>query len=321
MRFSVVIPCHNAERYIGQALQSVAAQTLVPHEVLVVDDGSTDGSMRVVRDSGLDITCLTSDARNAAATRNVGIDAATGDWIAFLDADDWWEPDHLKWAAELLDGSGDVGLLANHHWYNDPQGQHPIKPSLRCCITEPRTRIPAAEFARVLSEGFHFGHSTEVLSLARLREVGGFDARTQPRRHDIELWLRVIAGRTWAWDSRPHATYRLDTPDSISKSLVACELYQLRALDRHLADFDTPAMHQLVREQAKRTLNLCFIDGDAEQLSWAKASTAPHLSGKVRLAYRVLSLCPPLGRALLRWRRDRIVSNIQQQERAEAPEQ
>src|SRR5437660_9457805 len=102
LRVSVIMPCHNAGPWIGDALRSVAAQSLPAHEILVIDDRSSDDSVAQIERSGVPVKLLRSDAGNAAATRNVGIEAATGDWLALLDADDVWYPNHLARAAELL---------------------------------------------------------------------------------------------------------------------------------------------------------------------------------------------------------------------------
>src|SRR5262245_6150649 len=116
MRISVIIPCHNAGRWIADTLRSVAAQTYPAHEVIVIDDASTDNSIAEVGRSGVPVTLLHVVARNAAAARNAGIEAASGDWIALLDADDVWYPNHLARAVELLSNSDDVALMCNHDW-------------------------------------------------------------------------------------------------------------------------------------------------------------------------------------------------------------
>ena len=102
MRISVVIPCHNAGRWIAAALHSVADQTYPPHELLVIDDASTDDSISQIYRSGVAVNLMHVNVRNAAVARNVGIVAAKGDWVALLDADDKWYPDHLSRAIALL---------------------------------------------------------------------------------------------------------------------------------------------------------------------------------------------------------------------------
>ena len=87
MRISVIMPCYNAGRWVATALRSVAQQIYPVHEIIVIDDNSTDNSLAVIEQSGVPVKLLYVSARNAAVARNVGIEAASGDWIA---SDDVW---------------------------------------------------------------------------------------------------------------------------------------------------------------------------------------------------------------------------------------
>ena len=100
-RFSVIIPAYNCGRFLAEALESVLAQTLPAHEVIVVDDGSTDDTPAVAARFGERILYHRQSNRGVSAARNVGIDRATGDWLAFLDADDVWEREKLEEVAPV----------------------------------------------------------------------------------------------------------------------------------------------------------------------------------------------------------------------------
>ena len=102
MKISVVIPAYNAAAWIRRAVNSVLSQTRPADEIIVVDDGSTDGTGDIVRMYDGRVRLLQQANAGAAAARNTGILAATGDWIAFLDADDEWLPQKLQRQTEYL---------------------------------------------------------------------------------------------------------------------------------------------------------------------------------------------------------------------------
>ncbi len=101
-RVSVVIPVHNGERFLAEAIRSVLAQTLTDLEVVVVDDGSTDGSAAVAA-SFPGVRCVRRDNRGVAAARNAGLDATRAELVAFLDQDDLWLPTKLECQIAVLD--------------------------------------------------------------------------------------------------------------------------------------------------------------------------------------------------------------------------
>jgi glycosyltransferase involved in cell wall biosynthesis len=101
MNISVIIPTWNRAARLANALQSVFAQTLPAAEVIVVDDGSTDDTRRLVRSRFPDARYIYQSNRGVSRARNTGIQAASGDWIALLDSDDHWLPDKL--ALQCLD--------------------------------------------------------------------------------------------------------------------------------------------------------------------------------------------------------------------------
>ena len=92
---SCIIPVFNGERYLGEALDSIVAQTYRPLEIIVADDGSTDGTAEVATSYGERITYLRQSNQGAATAKNMGLSAAQGEFIAFLDADDLWHPEKL----------------------------------------------------------------------------------------------------------------------------------------------------------------------------------------------------------------------------------
>ena len=115
MDISCVIPCYNGERFLGAALDSVIAQTLPPAEIIVVDDGSTDGSTAdVAANYGSRVTYLRQDNAGPAAARNRGLACARGDFVAFLDADDLWHQDKLARQAVRFEARPELDISVTH---------------------------------------------------------------------------------------------------------------------------------------------------------------------------------------------------------------
>ena len=109
---SVVIPLYNKERYIHRAVESVLSQKIAPDEVIIVDDGSTDGGAREVKKiSDFRIRLVQQSNSGECAARNRGIDEARNELVAFLDADDEWKPDFLAQIHRLMNNFPDCCLL------------------------------------------------------------------------------------------------------------------------------------------------------------------------------------------------------------------
>ena len=124
---SVVVPFRNAERFLGEAIESVIAQTYETWELLLVDDGSTDNGPDIARrfarerpDQMVVLGHPDGRSHGAAATRNLGISEARGDHVAFLDADDVWAPGKLREQTEALESFPEVGMVygVSRWWYS-----------------------------------------------------------------------------------------------------------------------------------------------------------------------------------------------------------
>ncbi len=308
MQVSVITPCHNAAPYIEATLDSAAGQSYLPYEIIVIDDASTDESRERVRawsaaHRETRLKLIEVKLCNAAAARNAGIEQASGDWIAFLDADDLWQGHHIENAASLLEGGDDVAFMANHYFMSEEGGDlAPIHPSMKHDIGESRGGHSSAWWLELIERGFHFGHSTVLLRLDRTREVGAFD-ECQKRRHDLDLWLRVTQGRTWAYHAREAASYRTDTPGSISKNLVEIEFFYLKALLKNRAGHPTATMENLIATSARRLMSLAFVEGTPAQRRAARSLAWPLIPRKLRVCYRVARRAQPLFRAAIRLKR------------------
>src|SRR5215469_6419121 len=118
---SVVIVNHNYGRYLGECIDSVLAQTYRRIETIVVDDGSADNSLEVLRSYSNRITVVSQSNQGPSAARNAGIARSTGEWIAFLDSDDLWLPEKIREQSEYFDNAS-VGIIFCCVEYTDESG-------------------------------------------------------------------------------------------------------------------------------------------------------------------------------------------------------
>jgi len=294
MNISVVVPCYNAERFIGASLQSVAEQTLQPREVIVIDDGSTDASLAAVRASPVAVRLLRTERCGGAVARNAGIEAATGDWLAFLDADDVWYPDHLERAAEIVRRFEAIGYI-NHYDRMDADGDG-IR--VREC---PFDSIVAGrgldEYVEHFARYGHFvGMSACLVETRRARAIGGF-REEQQRRHDIEFWLRVVSGERWVFDPLATSVYRKNSPDSLSADAADAAFYGFTAFLKHRDEAgDRAGYDRVLRERARSAISRSF-SGSAEVRERAYRTAFGYLSPRHKLLLGLSRRFPGVFRA------------------------
>ena len=197
MRASVIIPAYNAARFLPECLESVFRQTLAPEEIIVVNDGSRDGTEEVLRSYGNRLRWWTQANAGESASRNRAVKEARGEWIALLDADDSWFPQKLELQAEAT--------------RNNPSAQWSYGAFIE-------RREPSGEVRRVTVP-----HPTLVRRKLGLRNVlhlstvmirrdvylalGGFDEKIQ-FGEDWEFWLRLASRYKSARVSEPLGIYR-----------------------------------------------------------------------------------------------------------------
>jgi len=145
---SAIIPVYNGERYLAEAIESMLAQTYRPIEVIVVDDGSSDGSADIAR-SSREVRYIYQPNQGVAVARNKGIEAARGDFIAFLDQDDLWTPSKLSVQMDYLLGHPDVGyVIARMRVFLEPGTEWPSSLNKDHYSKDPVGFIPGTLVAR-----------------------------------------------------------------------------------------------------------------------------------------------------------------------------
>jgi glycosyltransferase involved in cell wall biosynthesis len=186
IRISVVIPAYNAERFLPRCLKSVFAQTLKPVEVIVIDDGSTDNTAAVAAELGARVFSQTN--RGASVARKLGIQYASGNWIALLDVDDLWVPKKLERQVACI--RADTVLVYSGVRFFDDNGSRGEKPAidpvlarklLRYCNPIPCTYLVKRE-ALMRIGGYREDIRTceDWEMLVRLQQLGKFEAVDGP---------------------------------------------------------------------------------------------------------------------------------------------
>lgn len=121
--FSVVIAVYNGEKTIAKAINSILKQTFTAKEIIIIDDGSSDNTKEQVDSFGDKVIYYYQENSGVSAARNKGVEVATGEWICFLDADDWYYENRLQRHADLLENEPSVDFLTSNFDYIDENGQ------------------------------------------------------------------------------------------------------------------------------------------------------------------------------------------------------
>lgn len=206
MRFSVVIPLYNKEPYVEKTLRSVLDQSFSDYEVIVVNDGSKDGSLEVAKKvlEGIEnATIIDQENAGVSTARNNGIAVAKGEFICFLDADDWWEPTFLAEIDILIGEYPDAGLYCTNYYY-----VHKGKSTVNLDIPTGYFNY-CNEYANALC--MIATSSSSCCRKAILTEMGGFKANLK-LGEDFDLWIRIALKYGTAILNKPLVYFNNDVP-------------------------------------------------------------------------------------------------------------
>lgn len=187
MMFSIIIPLFNKENFITRAVKSVLAQEYKNFELIIVNDGSTDNSLKVlsgINDSRIKIVSKTNGGVSSA--RNFGIEAASSDWICFLDADDYWKPNHLEIILELKSKYQDAKIYSTLICVNSDSGVKYIDNSL-----PDNFEGYLEKYFFYADKGTIFHSSSVCIFKAALLEIGCFDTNLK-HGEDLDVWFKLM---------------------------------------------------------------------------------------------------------------------------------
>jgi len=223
---SAVIPAYNAAKYLNRTIDSVLAQSRAADEIIVVDDGSIDGTGDVIAGYGSKVKYIRQENAGASAARNAGIEAANSEWIAFLDGDDEWLKDHLQTQINLLERNPDLAWSTGNFYL------------CLCGEKKRNTRIATAKAKRMLCGKDYFDDyfaayiagcggwtGTMVIRRSALMKTGLF-RNEQAKANDLDMWWRLAYRYPEiGYATNPSAIYHMVVPESITQGYFPVELY------------------------------------------------------------------------------------------------
>ncbi len=228
-KFSIIVPIYNKAPYVKKALESIVIQTFKDWELIIVDDGSTDNSMNVVRERISElgserVRVIQQQNAGVAAARNNGVKESRGEYICFLDADDWWEPTFLEEMDRLITEYPDAGIYASNYIYYKPGKTH-------VALSLPRGYM---NYPKAYYEGSAMPVWTGATCMPRkvFDEMGGFPVDIK-LGEDFLLWAKTAIHYPVAFCEKPLAYYNNDIPASLraTRNLHAPEHHMLFHLD------------------------------------------------------------------------------------------
>jgi glycosyltransferase involved in cell wall biosynthesis len=279
---SVIIPTYNRAALVRRAAASALAQTYGACEVVVVDDGSTDATLEALGPFLSRIKFLRApENRGVSAARNLGIAAARGEWLAFLDSDDLWLPDKL---------ARQMAYLATH-------------PNLLWCQTEEiwvrrgiRVNPPRScrkEGGRIFLRSLErclVSPSAVILHRRLIEDHGGFD-ETLPAAEDYDLWLRLSWRHPVGLLPEPLVIKRGGHPDQLSRQ-PGLDRYRIQALRKLLAEADLPELYRAAARRALAAKCIIYGQGCEKRGGIAEACLYRHLA-HTQGAAAPEPACPP----------------------------
>lgn len=283
-RFSVIIPAYNSAATLARAIDSVLAQSHAAHEIIVVNDGSTDNTATVAEGYGNAVKLLRQTNSGVALARNAGARAAAGDWLAFLDADDWYETDRLRLHAEWINEDASLDFLTGDYEYRDASGN-----SLGSSMTQHASgRMmldKAAGAMRVVMDApeeiaafvaDHFG-DTHTLSVPRDRfiDLGGYPAGFRVCE-DVHFLTRLVASsRRIGVICHSLGVYVIHGGSATRRDPVSAQRENVRTLtdlEKLTADFPAPVRQGVAARMQNARYNLgCALSRSGQRAAAVKA--------------------------------------------------
>ena len=224
MNISVIIPTFNRRQTLDRAIDSILSQTYQPYEIIVVDDGSTDGTADWLSANYSSLQIIQQSNKGVSSARNTGINSARSDWIALLDSDDEWLPDKLEIQVKLLQNNEELRFChTNEIW---------IRNGVRINQMKKHQKYGGNIFKKCL-DICRISPSSSLFHTSVIKDVGLFDESLDVCE-DYDLWLRITAKYPVLFLDQPLIKKFGGHTDQLSRVFGGIEQYRIRSLEKIL---------------------------------------------------------------------------------------
>ena len=251
MKISVVIPTYNRIALVERAIDSVLRQSIKPFDIIVVDDGSDDGTSEMIQKKYRSIKLVQQQNSGVSAARNNGIKHAKGDWISLLDSDDEWTEKKLENQVNRLIKNPDYHFChTNEIW---------IRNGVRVNQKKRHQKYGGYIFDKCL-DICRISPSSTLFKKNILEHVGWFDTQL-PVCEDYDLWLRITADYKILFVDEPLIIKYGGHTDQLSQSVEGIELFRIKSLENLLANTElSPQKRNLAITMIIKKLNI-YLNG------------------------------------------------------------
>ena len=222
MKISVIIPTYNRKKTLARAIQSVINQSLSPFEVLIIDDGSNDGTEEWVKENFQNIKYIYQNNRGVSSARNIGIENANGDWVAFLDSDDEWLSNKLHEQVIAIESNPKIKFFhTNEIW---------IRNGVRVNQMKKHKKYGGYIFEKCL-DICRVSPSSVLIQKEVFDNIGVFDESLRVCE-DYDLWLRITSKYPVVFLDVPLIYKYGGHADQLSKVNDGIESYRIQSLEK-----------------------------------------------------------------------------------------
>jgi len=247
LKISVIIPTYNRKHTLQRAIDSVLAQTFKPYEIIIVDDGSKDGTKEWLLQNYPSVQCIHQPNNGVSSARNKGIQISQGSWIALLDSDDEWMPEKLEYQSKFIEVNRESSFChTNEIWIRNGVRVNQMK----------KHKKYGGDIFKYCLDICRISPSSSIIKKDVFEEVGTFD-ESLTVCEDYDLWLRVTAKFNILFLDEPLIKKYGGHLDQLSRVPEGIEQYRIRSLEKILSmGLLTETQFRLAKDMLIHKLNI-----------------------------------------------------------------